>query len=154
MRERITFYSLLLMFLVMVAVPVSATEVNQCAPDGVAVGGFDLVSYHQEEGPRAGLVEYSVIHGGLTYRFVSAGNKDTFLQAPEDFLPVYQGWCATTLAMGRLACPDYSNYKLEKGRLLLFELAGFTNGRTLWNSDPGGFRQRADENARTLLNQR
>ena len=41
--------------------------------------------------------------------------------------------------MGRLACPDYTNFKIEDGRLLLFELTGFTNGRTVWNSDPAGF---------------
>ena len=33
----------------------------------------------------------------------------------------------------------------------LFVIAGFTNGRTLWNSDPAGFRQRADANASKLL---
>ena len=53
--------------------------------------------------------------------------------------------------MGRLACPDYTNFKIENGDLLLFELAGFTNGRTLWNSDPSGFRERADANALKLI---
>lgn len=143
--------SVLLYAMAIVAVTVSAAEENHCAPDGVAVGGYDLVSYHQVDGPRAGLVEHAVIHQGLSYRFLNAANKDTFLQAPAEFLPVYQGWCAATLAMGRLVCPDYSNFKLENGRLLLFELAGFTNGRTIWNSDPVGFRQRADKNARVLL---
>jgi hypothetical protein len=146
-----TFYSCLLIVIATVAMPLVAAEKKHCAPDGVAVGGFDLVSYHEVDGPRAGLVEHSVTHAGLTYRFINAGNKDQFLQVPEKFLPVYQGWCAATLAMGRLACPDYTNFKLENGGLLLFELAGFTNGRTIWNSDPVGFRQRADKNALELL---
>jgi hypothetical protein len=53
--------------------------------------------------------------------------------------------------MGRLVCPDYTNFKIEDGRLLLFEIAGFTNGRTIWDSDPTGFRQQADANFKRLV---
>jgi hypothetical protein len=48
--------------------------------------------------------------------------------------------------MGRLACPDYANFKIEDGRLLLFERVGFTNGRDVWNSDPMLHRAQANEN--------
>ena len=122
-----------------------------CAPDGVAVGGFDLVSYHQDGGPVPGSADHALELEDLTYRFKSRENLETFRQSTERYLPVYRGWCAATLAMGRLACPDYSNYKIEEGRLLLFEVTGFTNGRTLWNSDPLGFRERADLNFQRLV---
>ena len=141
-----------LALLLLWALPASAqTEPHRCAPDGVAVGGYDLVSYRQPGGPVAGSESFEVEHGGLRYRFASAEHRDRFLAAPDDYLPRYRGWCAATLSMGRLACPDYANFKIENGDLLLFELAGFTNGRTLWDSDPTGFRQRADDNARKLL---
>ena len=123
-----------------------------CAPEGIATGGYDLVSYHQTDGPRMGQAKHSLELNGLTYRFSTAENLTTFESNPEQYLPVYQGLCAATLAMGRLACPDYTNFKIEEGRLLLFELAGFTNGRSLWNSDPDGFRQRADNNFQQLVN--
>ncbi len=126
---------------------------HQCAPDGVAVGGYDLVSYHEPGGPVMGSAEFEVEHRGLRYRFADAANRDRFNAARKQFLPRYSGFCAATLSMGRLACPDYTNFKIENGELLLFELAGFTNGRTLWNSDPQGFRQRADANALELLKQ-
>lgn len=140
-----------LVLLLLAASPVMAQ--HQCAPDGIGVGGFDLVSYHQTGGPQQGLAEYEAESNGLRYRFANADNLARFIAAPEDYLPRYRGWCAATLSMGRLACPDYTNFKIENGELLLFELAGFTNGRTLWNSDPDGFRQRADANALKLLNQ-
>ncbi len=130
-----------------------AAAQHDCAPDGVAVGGYDLVSYHQPDGPQAGLEAFEVEHKGLRYRFANADNRAQFEAAPGDYLPRYRGWCATTLSMGRLTCPDYSNFKIENGELLLFELAGFTNGRTLWDSDPSSFRQRADANALKLLEQ-
>ena len=133
--------------------PVSAEPGHPCYPDGIAVGGYDLVSYHQEAGPRLGSPGHALQHNGLGYQFVDAANEALFEAAPERYLPHYRGWCAASLAMGQLVCPDYKNFKIENGDLLLFELAGFTNGRTVWNSDPAGFRKRADDNARRLLKQ-
>ena len=124
---------------------------NLCAPEGVAVGGYDLVSYHQPDGPVTGSGTLTHQLNGLTYRFSNQDNLAVFRESPQKYLPVYQGWCAATLAMGRLVCPDYTNFKLENGALLLFEVAGFTNGRALWNSDPAGFRKRADANFERLV---
>lgn len=134
-----------------VAADISGSHYSQCAPDGIAVGGYDLVSYFQADGPQPGSAELAADFGGYTYVFRSAGNREQFLANPEKFLPRYRGWCATTLAMGRLACPDPTNYKIENGSLLLFELIGFTNGKTVWDTDPAGFRSQADEHARQLL---
>lgn len=128
-----------------------AVHYDQCAPDGIGVGGYDLISYFDESGPAPGQVKFSVVHLGYTYLFQSALNQSAFSASPENYLPRYRGWCATTLAMGRLACPDPLNYKIENGSLLLFELVGFTNGRTVWETDPEGFRVRADGHARQLL---
>ncbi len=134
----------------LVAAPMASAQ-HDCAPDGIAVGGYDLVSYHQPGGPLPGQQAFELEHEGLRYRFASAENLERFTLAPADYLPRYRGWCAATLAMGRLTCPDYTNFKIEDGELLLFELVGFTNGRTVWDSDSAGFRARADENARKLL---
>lgn len=143
---------LLLLTLPLAAVASDTAPAHACAPDGIALGGYDLVSYHQEAGPIAGSPEFKDQRTGLTYLFSSDKNLKLFLAKPAAYLPRYQGWCAATLSMGRLACPDYTNFKIEDGQLLLFELAGFTNGRTLWNSDPVNFKSRADANASLLLN--
>ena len=117
-----------------------------CAPEGIALGGYDLVSYYQPEGPILGKGTITAEYEGLTYQFVSKENKASFVAEPKRYLPTYLGWCSTNLAMGRLACPDYKNFKIENDRLLLFEHAGFTNGRDIWNSDPARHRQMADDN--------
>ena len=124
---------------------------NQCTDAGLALGGYDVVSYLQSDGPVVGSKDITSSHNELVYRFASAANRSLFERDPRRFLPEYRGFCAATLAMGRLACPDYTNFKIENGRLLLFELAGFTNGRTVWNSDPTRFKRRADENYERLL---
>lgn len=150
MYKRLEFFAFMLVLLIGAAN--TQAQQHPCAIDGVAIDGYDLISYHQPDGPAKGAPEYAVALGDSSYHFIEASNKALFEENPEKYLPVYRGWCAATLAMGRLVCPDYTNFKLEDGRLLFFELAGFTNGRTLWNSDPQGFRQRADENASKLLN--
>ncbi len=129
----------------------SAETLHRCAPDGVAVGGYDLISYRLADGPVPGDPAHSAQHGGLTYHFANRAHLVQFLAAPERFLPRYRGWCATNLAFGRLACPEYTNFKIENGALLLFEHHGFTNGRSLWNSDPLHHRDLADRQAERLL---
>ncbi|MEM7099314.1 MAG: YHS domain-containing (seleno)protein [Pseudomonadota bacterium] len=121
-------------------------EIAVCAPTGIALGGYDAVSYHSASKPSPGRAEYQAQIGDLTYQFTTADNLATFQADPDRYLPSYLGWCSTNLSMGRLACPDYTNFKIENGKLLLFEHAGFTNGRDVWNSDPTLHRQQADQN--------
>ena len=123
----------------------------ECAPDGIAVGGYDLVSYRTDGGPRFGSADFPAEHGGLTYLFETEANRRQFREDPELYVPAYSGWCAVTLALGRLTCPDYTNFKIEDDRLLLFELTGFTNGQNLWNANPRHYRGLADDNYSIVL---
>ena len=106
-----------------------------CAPNGIAVGGYDVVSYF-DSGPLMGTSTFTHEYNDLTYQFANETNLQKFIQSPEAFLPKYRGWCSATLSMGRLACPDFANYKIENGALLLFERIGFSNGLDMWNADP------------------
>ena len=49
-----------------------------CAMDGVATGGFDLISYRQPDGPVLGTTQFSEQYEGATYLFASQSNLDTF----------------------------------------------------------------------------
>lgn len=121
-------------------------DVNACNIDGLALSGVDVVSYHTPTGPLVGNPEFTKNYNELTYRFISQAHADQFAAAPQKYLPSYLGWCATSLAVGALTCPNPLNYKLENGQLLLFETTGFTNGQDLWNADPQDYRRRADRN--------
>ena len=129
-----------------------ATPVDRvmCADEGIAVDGYDLISYREPGGPVAGNPDYSADHAGFTYLFSSAENLTTFLDDPERYVPSYHGFCAVTLALGRVVCPDSTNFVIQGDRLFLFEVTGFTNGRTLWNTDPATFRGKADRNFGSL----
>ena len=131
----------------------SPLDRSMCAMEGVAAGGFDLISYRNPDGPVPGTAEFSFKYNGSTYLFANQPNLETFRADAERFLPAYAGFCAITLALGRVTCPDYSNFKIEDDRLLVFEVTGFTNGRTLWDTDPGNFRIQADANFDILNDQ-
>ena len=124
-----------------------APDAQRCRVDGHALGGFDPVSYHAGE-PLRGAAGLAAEHDGVTYVFATAENRDRFVAEPERFVPRYAGWCAMSLALGAFVCPDYENYQIEGGELLLFETTVFTNGRTLWNQDPERHRADADRNFR------
>ena len=126
---------------------------SMCVKEGVSTGGFDLVSYRQPDGPTPGIPEFSKEFNGSRYLFANQSNLDTFRADPEQYLPAYAGFCAITLALGRITCPEYSNFKIEDDRLLLFEITGFTNGKTLWDTNPEDFREKADTNFDTLSEQ-
>jgi len=124
----------------------SPLEELMCDEDGNAVGGMDLISYRQSGGPVHGSPEFSHKVMDNTYVFAGQENLDTFKADPQRYLPAYGGFCAMTLALGTVTCPDVMHFKIENHRLLLFEVTGFTNGKTLWETDPSGFRAKADQN--------
>jgi YHS domain-containing protein len=67
---------------------------------GVALYGFDPVSYFLGEGPKPGLAEHEVIWSGVAWRFASAANKEAFLSDPEAYAPRFGGYDATAVAKG------------------------------------------------------
>ncbi|MEM9207910.1 MAG: hypothetical protein AAGA61_01585, partial [Pseudomonadota bacterium] len=46
-------------------------ELSVCSPDGVAVGGYDVISYRQPDGPVRGDADITAEHNGDVYRFTS-----------------------------------------------------------------------------------
>jgi hypothetical protein len=67
---------------------------------GVALSGFDPVSYFLGDGPKAGLPEHEVIWSGVAWRFASAANREAFLRDPETYAPRFGGYDATSIAQG------------------------------------------------------
>ena len=52
---------------------------------GLALKGYDPVSYFVENKPVKGRTEFTAQHEGATYRFASAANRDTFTAAPAKY---------------------------------------------------------------------
>ena len=124
---------------------------SSCALDGIALGGHDVVAYHVVNEAVLGDPNIIVEHETLIYQFSSDENKQLFELEPVKYLPHFQGWCAIALTRNRLTCPDYKNFKVEDGRLLLFETITFFNGQDLWNSNPAKNLISAERNFEKLV---
>lgn len=87
--------------------------------EGRPVGGYDVVSYHTEAAPLAGLDEFSAEHNGTTWYFASAENRDLFIADPARYAPAYDGHCAYALANDRKVRTDPLAYRVVDGTLYM-----------------------------------
>ena len=76
----------------------SASIVNVDS-QGVALKGYDPVSYFSASGPVAGKSTFSATYGGATYWFANAANRETFKKHPARYEPAYGGFCAMGVAL-------------------------------------------------------
>ncbi|MDH3582373.1 MAG: hypothetical protein OEM91_17340, partial [Hyphomicrobiales bacterium] len=86
---------------------------------GIAVHGYDPVAYFTQSRPVQGSAEFSVVHGGATYRFASADNMKTFKASPAKYVPAYGGFCAYGVSVGAKFDGDPRYWKIVDGKLYL-----------------------------------
>ncbi|HHT7620753.1 TPA: YHS domain-containing (seleno)protein [Legionella pneumophila] len=85
----------------------------------VGVQGYDLVSYHQKNGPVRGSGNHTAYHNGVAYLFATDENKKVFQANPERYLPAYGGYCAFAVSVGRKVVSDPLAWKIVDGILYL-----------------------------------
>lgn len=73
---------------------------------GHAIGGYDPVAYFVDGGPRRGREAITTVWGNAEWLFASIENRDRFIADPEQYAPVYGGWCAYGVAQGYAAETD------------------------------------------------
>jgi len=104
--------------------PVSAAAlVNAIVTDpltGVALEGYDPVSYFTEPEPVQGLADFEYVWGGVPWYFASAANRDVFMRNPEIYAPQYGGHCVTSLSRGYLSDGKPRLYVITGMKLYLF----------------------------------
>lgn len=91
---------------------------------GVAMAGFDPVSYFVEAEPVPGLPDFSLEWNDYTWYFSNAANRDVFAGAPDDYVPEFGGHCAMGLARGYLSDGNPRIYSILANRLFLFYSTG------------------------------
>ncbi|MCO5091577.1 YHS domain-containing (seleno)protein [Bosea sp. (in: a-proteobacteria)] len=90
---------------------------------GLAINGFDPVSYRLGEKPVAGRPEYELIREGSVWRFASQANLEAFRDAPEIYMPAFGGFDPTGVAKGAAVDSDPGQFALVGSRLFLFRTA-------------------------------
>ncbi len=87
---------------------------------GVAIDGYDAVSYFTEPEPLPGVSDYEYVWQGVPWFFASAANRDVFMRNPDIYAPQFGGHCVTSLSRGFLSDGKPRLYVIERTKLYLF----------------------------------
>ncbi len=146
---RFTLIVILIALLTMLARPVLAfEEVNKSYFGGVALGGYDAVSYFTQSKTVKGNKAHAVKWKGATWLFSSDANRQRFTARPEAFAPQYGGYCSNQMSLGNLSDIDTNVWRIIDNKLYLF---GHDSGRVRWSSETGQRITDADQHWGTYL---
>lgn len=112
-----------------------ATTALNVDAKGIALKGFDPVSYRSPNGPAQGKPELSAKHEGATYLFATAANRDAFKADPGKYAPAFGGFCAMGVALNKKLDVDPQLWRIVDGKLYLNVHKG---AQTRWLEDPKG----------------
>jgi YHS domain-containing protein len=87
---------------------------------GIAIGGYDPVSYFTEREPQMGRGDFEHVWAGVPWHFASAANLEVFRRSPEIYAPQYGGHGAMGVARGFLSQGNPRIYTVFKQRLFFF----------------------------------
>jgi hypothetical protein len=87
---------------------------------GVAIDGYDPVTYFVEAEPRLGLPDYEYVWEDVSWYFVSAANRDVFARNPTVYAPQYGGHCVMSLSRGYLSDGKPRLFAIEALKLYFF----------------------------------
>jgi hypothetical protein len=87
---------------------------------GVALFGFDPVSYFLDGAARTGSESYELAFRGLTWRFRSEANRAAFRERPDAYVPGFGGYDPIALVRGAPVAGHPTLFVVHEGQLFLF----------------------------------
>lgn len=102
--------------LVLATVAVHAQKTEVFAPSGVAIHGYDVISFFQGT-PVKGADSLSLYWKGVKWLFSTTDNKELFQQNPGQYEPQYGGWCAYGASRGYKAPTEVNTYAIMNNKL-------------------------------------
>ncbi|MEB3212689.1 MAG: YHS domain-containing (seleno)protein [Leptolyngbyaceae bacterium] len=112
--------------------------------EGVAIQGYDPVSYFTDASPKLGDSNLSSTYEGAVYYFSSETNKSAFDRNPSQYVPQYGGFCAVAVSEGKKFPVDPNTYKVTDEKLYLFYNGELGNTKPQWEEDEANRRANAD----------
>lgn len=106
------------------AVPAANSRINEAYVtdplSGVALDGYDPVSYFTEGEPLLGRADYEYFWQGVSWYFANQANRDVFERNPESYAPQFGGYGAMSMARGFLSDGNPLIYSVLDNRLYVF----------------------------------
>jgi YHS domain-containing protein len=113
------------------------------------LSGYDPVAYFTDGKPVRGSGYQVTVFKGITYAFASEEHKKMFEANPEKYVPVYGGFCAYGVAVGKKFVADPEVWKIVDGKLYLNLDRDI---QRTWNKDVPGYIKKADNNWMKIKN--
>lgn len=129
-----------------------AREVYWSDPQtGLAIGGYDPLSYFVDKTPRMGRPEHQLSWQGVVWQFENEGNLAAFRDTPHIYAPRFGGYSAPALARDIAVAGSPLIWDIHRERLYLFYSPAH---RFIWRQDPVGMAAQAESHwpgvARTI----
>lgn len=118
--------------------------------DGIAIGGYDPVSYHTMQKATKGESQHTYRWNNTSWHFASQSNKDLFSANPEKYAPEYGGFCAYAVSKDALAPTDPHAWTVRDNKLYLNYSMSVRN---TWKKNVENYIRLADKNWIRLKNQ-
>ncbi|MBE9065863.1 YHS domain-containing protein [Leptolyngbya cf. ectocarpi LEGE 11479] len=87
---------------------------------GIALRGYDPVSYFTEAEPVKGQEAHSFTWNDATWHFATAENRDLFSNEPEKYAPANGGYCTFGIVLKKKFDGDPQVWSVIKSRLYVF----------------------------------
>ena len=109
---------------------------------GVALEGYDPISYFTDGKPMKGDPKIEATFNGALYHFVSQEHRETFEKAPTKYVPAYGGYCGYAASVGKVRPANPLVWSIVDGQLIVQHTKGAAE---LWAKDVAGNRVKADK---------
>lgn len=121
--------------------------------NGVAIQGYDPVSYFENDKPLKGDKNINAELRGATYFFANQENLKKFKSNPDAYEPEYGGWCAFAIGLdGSKVKINPTTYKILDGKLYLFYNFNLTNTLKKWSKNEKELKMNADKYWSEIVN--
>ncbi len=121
---------------------VKKADVNWPGLLGVALEGYDPVSYFTDGKPAKGDKTIEATFNGALYHFVSQEHRATFEKDPTKYTPAYGGFCGYAASVGKVRPANPLIWSIVDGQLIVQHTKGADK---LWQKDVSGNKARADK---------
>ncbi len=116
--------------------------------ESIELGGSCPVAYLMMDENIKGDAKFSSMFDGKTYYLANANAKKMFDADPIKYLPKYDGYCATAIAMGKKVDSDHQYFSIYDGSTYLFSNK---MAKDAFDKDPKLMIKQADKNFAVLI---
>lgn len=135
--------------LVLISTTLVAQEYN--VKKGAVANGYDVVAYFSNKAVK-GNKQITTKYDGVSFRFSSKENLNSFKKNPKKYIPQYGGYCAYAIGKtGEKVNINPKTFEIRDGKLYLFYNSWGTNTLELWQKEGASeLKSNADKNWKKL----